>query len=72
MHSDKKYNCENIILKWATKIRKNEYLNLNWKTLLVLDNSTTHQTSKVKDKIKECEAALSEIPRCLAWRIKPL
>ena len=33
-------------------------LNLKLKAFLVLDNTTTHKTSKVKNKIKECEAAL--------------
>ena len=42
--------------------------NLKWKTLLILDNVTTHKTSKVKDKIKECETALSVTPSSLAWR----
>ena len=44
--------------------------NLNLNTLLVLDNATTHKTSKVKDKINECETALSGIPSALTWRIQ--
>ena len=46
--------------------------NIKWKTLLVLDNATNHKTSKVKDKIKECETALSVIPSGLTWRLRPL
>ena len=45
---------------------------LKWETLLVLDNATTHKTSKVKDKIKECETALSLIPRDLTRRLQQL
>ena len=36
------------------------------KTLLVFGNATTHKISKVKDKIKECETALSVIQSELA------
>ena len=46
--------------------------NLNLNTLQVLDNATTHKTSKVKDKINECETALSGIPSALTWRIQLL
>ena len=42
------------------------------KTLLALDNVTTHKTSKVKDKMNECETALSVIPSALTWRPQPL
>ena len=40
------------------------------KKLLVLNNATTHKTSKMKDKIKERETALLVIPRCLKWRLQ--
>ena len=42
------------------------------KTLLVLDNATANKTSKVKDKIKECETELSVTSSSLAWRPQPL
>ena len=40
--------------------------------LLVLNNATTHKTSKVNDRIKECETALSVIPNDLKWRLRSL
>ena len=39
-------------------MKKNFIFQLKIKTLSVLDNATIHKTSKVKDKIKECETAL--------------
>ena len=48
------------------------YIQCKWKKLLVLDNETTHKTSKVKDKIKKCETALSVIPSDLKWRLQPV
>ena len=39
---------------------------LKMKSLLVLDNTTTLNISKVKDKIKECRTTLSVIPSGLA------
>ena len=42
------------------------------KTLLVLDNATAHKLSKVKDKIKEYEAALPVISNGLTWRLQQL
>ena len=43
--------------------------NLKWKTLLVLNNATTHKTSKAKDKIKECETALLVFSSGLTWKL---
>ena len=51
--------------------RENIYFLTKIKTLLVLDQSTTHKTSKVNDKIKECETALS-FPSDLTWRLQSL
>ena len=42
------------------------------KKLLALDNATTYKTSKIKDKIKEYENALSVIPSGLTVRLQPL
>ena len=56
----------------AEEWRKYLFSNLKWKTLLVLHNATTHKTSRVKDKVKECETALSVIPSDLTWRFQPL
>ena len=42
------------------------------KTLLVLSNANTHNTSKVKDKIKQCETALSVISSGLARILQSL
>ena len=47
-------------------------INLKWKTLLVIYNVITHNTSKVKDKIKKCEITLSIIPNGLTWRLQLL
>ena len=41
-------------------------------TLLVLDNATSHLTCRIKDKIKECETALSVISNGIARRLQPL
>ena len=46
--------------------------NLKWETLLVLDNATTYNTNKVKEKIKECETYVSMIPGGLTWKLQPL
>ena len=40
--------------------------------MLVLDNATTHNTNKVKDKIKECETYVSMIPSGLTLKLQPL
>ena len=37
-----------------------------------MDNATTHKTIKVKDKIKECETALSVISSDLIWKLQVL
>ena len=51
------------MIKWVAEVwRKYSFSNLKWKKLLVLGNTTTHKTSKVKDKIKECEDALLVMP----------
>ena len=52
--------------------RKYSFFNLEWKTLLVLDNLITQKIIKVKDKIKEYENSLSIIPSGIAWRLQPL
>ena len=44
---------------------------LKWSTLLMLDNSTTQKTSKVKDKFKQCDTSLSMIPSGLTWKFQP-
>ena len=46
--------------------------NLKWKALLFLDNVVNHKSTKVKDKIKECETALSVIPSSFMWRLQLL
>ena len=66
-------NSENIMLKLVAGVcRKYSFFYLKCKTLLVLDNATTQKTSKVKDKIKECETELSVIPNSLTWRLQTL
>ena len=40
--------------------------------MLVLDNATTHNSNKVKEKIKECETYVSMIPSGLTWKLQPL
>ena len=55
---------------WSTEIIL--IFNLKWKSLLVLSNATTHKKSIAKDKINECESALSVMPSDLAWRLQPL
>ena len=47
-------------------------LQLNMKTLLVIDNATTHKTGKVNDKINKCETESSVIPSGLTWRLQLL
>ena len=42
------------------------------KKILVLSNSTPHKTSKMKDKIKECETVLSVIPNGLKRILRSL
>ena len=39
------------MLKWVAEVFKKSYFQLKMKTLLVLNNATTHKTSKVKDDI---------------------
>ena len=44
------WNSESIMLRWIEDIwKKYLFFNLKWKTLLVLDNATTHNTNKVKE-----------------------
>ena len=45
---------------------------LKWKTLLVLNNATTHNTNKVKEKIKECETYVLMILSGLKWKLQSL
>ena len=68
MHGTAKVSC------WDDRRHMEEILifNLKWKTLLVLDNATTHNTNKVKEKIKECETYASMIPSGLTWKLHPL
>ena len=37
---------------------------------MVFDNATSHKTCIVKDKIKECETALSVIQSALIWIVQ--
>ena len=61
------------MLKWVAEVsRKYQISNLKWKILLVIENETTYKTSKVKDKIKECENSFQIIPSGLTWRQQPL
>ena len=48
------------------------YIDLKRRTLLVLVNATTHKTSKVKEKFKECDTSLPMIPSRLTWKLQPL
>ena len=67
------WNNENIMLKWISEVwRKYLFFGLTWRTLLVLDNTTIHKTSKVKEKFKECDTLLSMIPSGLSWKLQPL
>ena len=60
------------MLRWIEDIwKKYSFFYLEWKTLFVLDNATTH-TNKVKEKIKECEIYVSMIPSGLSWKLQPL
>ena len=68
LYSEKNILNSGIKLKWVAKLWI-KYSFINLITLLVLDNAITHKTSKVKDKIKECEAVLSVIPSGLTWRL---
>ena len=45
------------------------FFNLKWKTLLVLDNATTHKANKAKDNIKECEAVFQVTPSGLTFKL---
>ena len=56
------------MLKWVAGVWKNIHFKLKIKTALVLDNAITHKIIKVKDKIKECENALSVISSGLTSR----
>ena len=38
----------------------------------MLDNATTHKTSKVKENFKECDTSLSMIPSGLTLKLKSL
>ena len=38
----------------------------------MLDNATTHKTSKVKENFKECDTSLSMIPSGLTLKLKGL
>ena len=42
------------------------------KTLIVLEDGTTHKSCQMKKKIKECETALSVLQSDLIWRLQPL
>ena len=60
LYSDKKMLEIVKIGSWS--MEKIFIFQLKMKKLLLLDNATTHKTSKIKDKINECETALSVIP----------
>ena len=42
------------------------------KTLLILDNATTHKTSRARDNVKESEATLLVILSSLIWILQSL
>ena len=54
------------------KYGENIHFKFKIKTFLVLDNANTHKISKVKDKIKECEASLLVFLNYLTWRLQLL
>ena len=67
----------NGIVKYNTKIGslsivKIVIFQLKMKNAIVLGNAITHNTSKMKDKIKECEAALLVVVGDLTWRLQLL
>ena len=64
-------NNENNMLKCISQVlTKYSLFGLKWRALLVLDNATSHMTSKVKEKLNECNTSLSMIPSGLTWEIK--
>ena len=66
-------NSKSIMLRWIEDIwKKYSFFNLKWKTLLVLDNATTHNTNKVKEKIIKCEAYVSMIPSGITSKLQPM
>ena len=67
------WSNQSIMLKWISEVyRKYSFLGLKWRTLLMLYNATTYQTSKVKEKLKEYDTSLSMMPSGLTWKLQPL
>ena len=62
------------MLKWISKYGEREkklIFPLNKRSLFVLYNATTHKTTKVKEKLKECEISLPMIPNGLTSKLFP-
>ena len=68
MHATAKVLCSNGFNKYS----RNTHFDLKWKSLLVLDNPSTHNTINVKEKLKECESAIWMIPSGQTWKLQPL